>query len=199
MLAIASGSLAAVQGGAVGPPVLGRSFDVEVTRGVVRVKPKGSKVFGPLTRPEQLAFGSWIDATNGEVRITSAADAAGTAHAARFYAGKFRIFQADRPGAFTEIRLEGGDFRPCGQAGAARTEGVRRKTPIRRVWGNGKGMFRTVGRSSSAAVVGTVWLTEDRCDGTLTRVRSGTVRVRDFARHRTVILEAGDAYLAAPR
>jgi hypothetical protein len=39
-------------------------------------------------------------------------------------------------------------------------------------------------------------LTEDRCDGTLTRVMTGTVRVRDFGRHRTVTVHAGKTYLA---
>jgi hypothetical protein len=45
-------------------------------------------------------------------------------------------------------------------------------------------------------VRGTKWLTEDRCNGTLTRVKKGTVTVRDFARKRTVILRAGQKYLA---
>jgi hypothetical protein len=36
----------------------------------------------------------------------------------------------------------------------------------------------------------------DRCDGTLTRVVSGTVVVRDFTRDRTVVLHAGERYLA---
>ena len=194
MLVLASASAAGV-----GPPVLGQSFDVEVTRGVVRVKPKGSETFEPLTSPEQLAFGSWIDATGGEVKITSASDAEGGTQAARFYAGKFRIFQAGRPGAYTEIRLEGGDFQQCRQVSDAPATAAPKKTPIRRVWGSGQGKFRTVGKFSSVAVVGTVWLTEDRCDGTLTRVRRGTVRVRDFARQRTVVVEAGESYLARPK
>jgi hypothetical protein len=36
----------------------------------------------------------------------------------------------------------------------------------------------------------------DRCDGTLTRVTSGAVSVRDFRRHRTVLVRAGHSYLA---
>ena len=43
---------------------------------------------------------------------------------------------------------------------------------------------------------GTRWLTEDRCDGTLTRVTNGAVVVRDFKRHRKVLVRAGHSYLA---
>jgi hypothetical protein len=45
-------------------------------------------------------------------------------------------------------------------------------------------------------VRGTRWDTADRCDGTLTRVRFGTVAVNDFVRHKTVIVRAGQSYLA---
>ena len=71
--------------------------------------------------------------------------------------------------------------------------------PRRRLWGNATGRFTTKGRYASAAVRGTIWLTEDRCDGTLTRVTSGSVAVRDRARRRTVIVRAGHSYLARTR
>ena len=41
------------------------------------------------------------------------------------------------------------------------------------------------GLRSSATVRGTYWLVEDRCDGTYTRVRQGTVDVRDFRLRKT--------------
>ena len=53
-----------------------------------------------------------------------------------------------------------------------------------KLWGNGKGRFRTNGKYSAATVRGTIWLTEDRCDGTLTTVKRGTVSVRDLRRRR---------------
>ena len=59
--------------------------------------------------------------------------------------------------------------------------------------------FRTVGRFSSATVRGTTWLTDDRCDGTLTRVTKGKVGVRDFVRNRTILLKKGKRYFAAPK
>jgi ferric-dicitrate binding protein FerR (iron transport regulator) len=64
------------------------------------------------------------------------------------------------------------------------------------LWGNGKGKFRTNGKYSSATVRGTVWLTQDECDGTLTKVTRGTVRVRDLKRKKTVTVKAGHSYLA---
>lgn len=67
----------------------------------------------------------------------------------------------------------------------------RSKRTVRRLWGHGKGSFRTSGRRSSATVRGTWWLVEDRCDGTLTRVKRGRVDVRDKRRKKTIRLRAG--------
>jgi ferric-dicitrate binding protein FerR (iron transport regulator) len=61
------------------------------------------------------------------------------------------------------------------------------------------GRYRVRGRYSVAAAIGTAWVTEDRCDGTLTTVKSGTVRVLNLERDRTVIVKAGQSYLARPR
>ena len=43
---------------------------------------------------------------------------------------------------------------------------------------------------------GTVWITSDRCDGTLTKVKRGKVVVRDLRRKRDITLTAGKSYLA---
>ena len=76
-----------------------------------------------------------------------------------------------------------------------------RKRKGRRLWGKGKGRFRTRGKRSSALVRGTTWLVEDRCDGsTLTRVAEGTVTVRDFGRRKNVTVKKGKRYVAkAPK
>ena len=66
---------------------------------------------------------------------------------------------------------------------------------MRRLWGKGKGNFRTAGRRSTATVRGTWWLVEDRCDGTLTRVKQGRVDVRDLRLRKTVKLRAGERSL----
>ena len=64
------------------------------------------------------------------------------------------------------------------------------------LWGSGKGKFRTSGQYSSATVRGTIWLVQDRCEGTLTKVCRGTVQVADFQRNKTVSVTAGHSYLA---
>jgi hypothetical protein len=45
-------------------------------------------------------------------------------------------------------------------------------------------------------VRGTVWLTEDYCNGTLIRVQEGSVTVRDLVKNRTVVVTAGRSYFA---
>jgi hypothetical protein len=45
-------------------------------------------------------------------------------------------------------------------------------------------------------VRGTHWLTEDRCEGTLVRVKRGLVDVRDEVRKKTVKVPAGKQYFA---
>ena len=58
------------------------------------------------------------------------------------------------------------------------------------------GKFRTSGRYSAATVRGTIWTVADRCDGTLTHDVTDSVSVTDFVRHKTVVLHAGQSYLA---
>ena len=58
--------------------------------------------------------------------------------------------------------------------------------------------FRTRASNSVITVRGTTWYVADRCDGTLTRVTSGSVSVRDLRRQRTVVVRAGHSYLARP-
>jgi hypothetical protein len=69
-----------------------------------------------------------------------------------------------------------------------------RKLPhkvLRLLWASGSGRFQTVGRYSAATVLGTKWLTEDFCDGTLVRVSRGVVAVENLATHAIVTVRAG--------
>ena len=76
----------------------------------------------------------------------------------------------------------------------------RHAAKMRRLWGRDKhGRFRTKGRNAHATVRGTEWLVEDRCDGTLTRVKKGAVMVRDLGKRRNVLVRAGKSYLARSR
>jgi CSLREA domain-containing protein/uncharacterized repeat protein (TIGR01451 family) len=74
--------------------------------------------------------------------------------------------------------------------------------PKRQVWGktDGKAKYKTQGRYAAATVRGTIWLTQDRCDGTLVRVRRGLVSVRDLKRKRSKLVPAGHKVLVrAPK
>ena len=94
-------------------------------------------------------------------------------------------------------------LRGCGTGShraGSRTASASRSRKVRRLWGRDSGgRFRSHGRHSHATVRGTRWLTVDRCDGTLTRVTDGSVVVRDFRRHRNVVVRAGHSYLAHAR
>ena len=70
------------------------------------------------------------------------------------------------------------------------------KAVLGKLWGSGKGKFRTNGKYSAATVRGTIWLVQDQCNGTLTKVTRGTVQVRDFKRKKTITVKAGHSYLA---
>jgi hypothetical protein len=95
-----------------------------------------------------------------------------------------------------ELRLIGGNFAACNRKLSA----VRATKPppkvIRQLWAKAKGHFRTRGRYASATVRGTVWLTADRCDGTLAHVNQGTVQVSDFTLKKKFAVHAGTSHLA---
>ena len=65
-----------------------------------------------------------------------------------------------------------------------------------RLWGSGKGNFRSEGRHGSATVRGTIWWAQDTCEGTLFKVRKGVVTIEDFTSGETLKLRAGQHYLA---
>ena len=52
------------------------------------------------------------------------------------------------------------------------------------------------GKFASATIRGTFWLVADYCNGTLVKVRSGTVVVRDFVKNKTVVIKSGQSYFA---
>jgi Domain of unknown function DUF11 len=169
------------------PPVPGKKVNAERVSGIVLVDGR------ELTSPEQVRVGATIDTKNGEVRlVTRNGDA-------KFHDGVFQLHQQASKNAVTELAMKGGDFaKSCKQTAALASleTPLKAKKPVRQLWGHGKGRFRTRGRFSSATVRGTEWLTADRCDGTLTQVKSGTVTVLDFVKHKTVKVHAGQSYLA---
>ena len=190
---IGSGDAGAAQEGPV--PVLGRSVNVALVSGTVLIRPKGEKAFRKLTGSELIPTGSTVDARRGRLRLTSAVNGKGAVRTSTFWAGLFRVTQRRRANAITDLVLNG-RLENCSRR-SQRSSAAARKRKGRRLWGNGKGKFRTRGRRSSALVRGTIWLVYDQCDSsTYNAVRRGKVDVRDFRRKKTIRLRAGRKYIA---
>jgi hypothetical protein len=107
------------------------------------------------------------------------------------------------PGKAIRIRLAGGQFGKCKASSSSpksRSFAVYTKKkpakPVRRLWGTGKGRYQTFGKYASATVRGTFWLVADYCNGTLVKVRSGKVVVRDLVTKKTIVVKSGHAYFA---
>jgi hypothetical protein len=198
------------------PPTPGKSVVVRVVSGKVSIKypagkaPAGTgKGFVPLTGALNIPVGSQLDTKKGRVALTSAANTGGVkTQTADFYQGVFEVKQSvpkkkpKKPTALiTDLVMKGEIARSqCAPLKGARSASADKKkgpkSVLGKLWGNGKGKFRTNGKYSSATVRGTIWLVQDRCDGTLTTVKRGTVSVRDLKRKKTVSVKAGHSYLA---
>lgn len=151
-------------------------------------------------RPTVVPVGTLVDTTAGRVTLTSANPAPGGVQSGEFFEGRFQIRQPASGGGLVSLILHDTATRQvaCEAPGAARAAAPQPLTQriLGLLRGTAKGHFRTVGRFSAATVLGTDWGVRDRCDGTLTVVRTGVVTVRDFVRHRTVTVRTGQTYLA---
>ena len=145
----------------------------------------------------RIPIGARVDVRNGKIELTT------TSGKAVFSAGRFNLKQARSRGAATELTLVANVASACRSTAARRALSANKKPSekkvVARLWGQGKGSFRTTARFSSATVRGTVWLTVERCDGSLTSVRQGVVAVYDKVKKKTVLVRAGRSYLAKPR
>jgi hypothetical protein len=172
------------------PPVDGKSADVTPVEGTVLVNGK------PLTAGEQIKVGSTVDTTNGTVKLETVSPT-GTVQSANFDGGVFKVTQAKH--GITDLALVGGDFTTCSTKGTRQVAAAAPASKVvRSLWGNGHGQFETKGRYAAATVRGTWWKTEDRCDGTMIRVKRGVVSVLDLVTHKTIDVPAGHNYLAKP-
>jgi WD40-like Beta Propeller Repeat len=172
----------------VPPPVTGVNVNVAPVSGTVLVRLKGSATFTPVAALSSVPVGSELDVTKGRIRLTSTA-AAGATQTAVFYQGRAVIGQTREATPVTTLTLSGPLACPKRKVAA-------KKPPKRGLWGSGVGHYITRGRYAAAAIRGTVWFTQDICNGTLVRVQSGTVSVLDKVKHRTVTVRAGQSYLA---
>jgi hypothetical protein len=171
-------------------PVLGQSVVAGKVAGTIRVKGRDGR-FRTLGANESIPLGSTVDATKGRVRLTSAAGAGGAVQTADFYKGAFVVTQTKGSKPITQLALAGALSCPKGKKASTSA-----KKKVRRLWGDGKGRFRTRGRHGAATVRGTKWLTEDRCNSTKVTVKRGTVVVRDFVRKKNKVVKQGQSYVA---
>ena len=109
---------------------------------------------------------------------------------AKFYDGIFKLSQS---GGITTLTLS--EALDCSRA--RRPRAAQKKPKTRKLWGDGKGKFRTKGRYAAATVRGTKWLVTDTCTSTTTRVTQGSVtRARQVRRSAPWCVRAGKRYVA---
>jgi hypothetical protein len=205
------------------PPAFSAAVGAESVQGTVLVKLPGSANFRALDGTLQLPNGTLVDASAGAIRIVNpvaltngegaggiggpghpgGADGSGggpSRQSAVFSGAEFQVVQPGAAIPTTDLVLHGGDLSGCAASGArVRAARSAHSKTVRRVRGSGHGRFRTRGRYGSATVRGTIWTTEDRCDGTLFSVQRGVVGVRDFVRNKSVQVAAGQSYFARAR
>ena len=195
---------------APGAPTLGKTFNIQPVSGLVLIFINGHLV--PLTELTQIPAGVAIDTLHGTLKLTTATGGGGGAHAAavRTQTGEFSgaVFRLSQPTRRQGPRhrhagLERVQGRPepvhlYGHGAAADAIAASSRT-IQLLHASAHGKFRTSGRYSAATVLGTIWTVAARCDGTLTHAIKDPVAVTDFVRHKTIILHAGQSYLAPGR
>lgn len=175
-------------------PVLGRYINATPLHGLVRVLI--GRTFVPLTETRRLRSGTEFDARQGTLRVSSAR-AGGGSQTATFGGAVFRISQigSGRDRGLTIAALRDGAF-PGIPSYAGCHKGATRILQTLRVVANGS--FEVSGRYSAATGHLAQWSTADRCNGTQTAVRRGTVTVFNVPRDVTVLVRRGDGYLARP-
>jgi hypothetical protein len=175
-------------------PVLARTVTLAPASGTVLVRVPGATNPAALADGASIPVGSIVDTRAGTVTLQTALPQ-GATQTGTFHGGLFEVRQPLGGHGMTELVLRGA--LPTCPAGGARAAAATRRRPPRSLWGHDRhGHFRTRASNSVITVRGTTWFVSDRCDGTLTRVTSGSVAVRDLHTGRTVVIRAGHRHLA---
>lgn len=204
--------------GGLPPPVLGRTVNIATVSGTVYVKLPGAhgaqahaaggplasasltkgQGFIPLTQARQIPVGSVLDTTAGIARITTATAVPGQTQFGDFGAGIFTLLQSRKQRGLAQLNLTDrhSPRQVCATTGKKAAAAKLSASVLGLLRSSVHGRFTTRGRYSSATVRGTEWTIADKCAGTLTRVTRGAVAVDDFRRHKTIIVTAGQSYLA---
>lgn len=177
------------------PPTLATSVTIAPASGTVFVRVPGATRAAALADGASVPVGSIIDTRAGTVKLQTALPA-GRTQTGTFHGGLFEVRQPAGGHGMTDLVLRGA-LPACPAGGARAAAAASRRRPPRSLWGHDShGHFRTRASNSVITVRGTTWFVSDRCDGTLTRVTSGSVAVRDLHTGRTVVLHAGQRHLA---
>jgi hypothetical protein len=179
-------------------PVAGQSFNLELVDGTVDLICPGENAISRLKDFKQIPMGCLINTRNGTANLIASKGSSGENQAAHFWGGVFIATQPPGDNQKVELKLAG--KRMCERRGGAKgsaTISRRKRGGGRRLWGSGKGNYKTSGSYGSATVLGTTWLVVDRCDSsTLFKVTEGTVWVRDLIKSKLIVLKPGDQYIA---
>jgi hypothetical protein len=185
------------------PPVLGRK---------VNATPVGGKVFAlidgrlvPLTATRQIRSGAVVDALHGTISLTSATGKGKKTQTGTFGGAVFKVTQvrAGTSKGLTTLTLVNNAFKGApsyatckSHTGRDASAAALSSRTLQLLHASAHGKFRTGGRYGAATVRGTIWSIADRCDGTLVHDVTDSVLVNDFVRHRSIVLRAGQSYLA---
>jgi len=196
---------------AVVGPVLDRSFIVSRVDGTVRVKKPAAasrrataaravgfvRLFGSQSFP----VGSTIDARKGHARL----DAAGASRGAPTQTGTFKgdpfVARQEEADGLVELdlRTDARRRRVCGVRAGGAVYTAKSRPPsgrvVGRLRGRVRGDFDMHGRYSSVSAQQAEWTMVERCRATITQVVSGTVKVTDRRRQRTVTVRPGRPYV----
>jgi hypothetical protein len=183
-------------------PAPGRSLRITPVSGAVRAF-VASKPGGVLLRePDLVQLGSRTNTESGQATIETAT-ASGGFRTATVSGGEFSTEQPKGP-VETIFRLtqplngcragEGGPV--TASAAAAKKPKKKRKRRTRKIFVQSDGGHRTSGRYADAAVRGTKWSLQDFCTSTRVTVFEGAVAVRDRVKRKTVLVPAGQRYVA---
>ncbi len=193
---IAQAGVLGTNEGQLPPPVFAVSSNIKRLTGKIYVKLPGSNKFVLLSPQMHIPFGTVIDARGGKVQVTTVGPN-GKLQTIIFYSGIFKLTQARN--GIVYATLVGGSYKNCPIVRKASTHAdiaaARHKKVVRKLWAEGHGKYTTKGSYATGAVLGTRWLTEDLCEGTLIKVSTDKVAVTNLRNHHRVIVKAGHSIL----
>jgi hypothetical protein len=172
------------------PPEFDNSGNLDPVSGTVLAKLPGESQVREISELTQVPVGTIVDVTGGFVDLTTQRGPNEGLQTITLWDGAF-VFGQRPKNRITVMRLTE-KLAGAGSSGRAQAAGSKGK----KLWGRGRCRCRTRGRNSSGTARGTWWLTAERKRGTFTKVKEGTVVVRDFTRNRKVKVKAGERYLA---